>query len=75
MLNVFQTMSWDWKPDGAINKMQIQTPNTQTRLMSSEDRRFTILKINGILKNGIIMAQISEMISKTLILPFQNLDR
>lgn len=70
MLNVFQTISLDWKPDGAIKRMQTQIPNAQIRLISSEDRRLTIRMISGILKSGITTAHTNEIVSNTSIKTF-----
>jgi hypothetical protein len=38
---------------GTIPTTQAHTPITQAKLMSSDERRFTIRKISGILKKGI----------------------
>jgi hypothetical protein len=38
---------------GTIPTTQTHTPITQAKLMSSDERRFTMRRINGILKNGI----------------------
>lgn len=38
---------------GTIPTTQTHTPITQAKLMSSDERRFTMRRINGMLKNGI----------------------
>jgi len=53
--NTTRTGSGDSKLDGSMAMTQLQTPITQTRLISPEDRRRTIRSIRGILKSGMIM--------------------
>ena len=51
--NVYKTMSDEIRLAGTIPTTQAQTPTTHAKLISSDERRFTIRRINGILKNGI----------------------
>ena len=51
-MNVRQTTSCEVNPDGAIKRMQTQTPNAHDRLMSSDDLRLTIRMMSGMLKSG-----------------------
>jgi hypothetical protein len=53
--NTTRTGSGDCKLDGSMAMTQLQTPITQTRLISPEDRRRKIRSIRGILKSGMIM--------------------
>jgi hypothetical protein len=53
--NTTRTGSGDCKLDGSMAMTQLQTPITQTRLISPEDRRRTIRSIRGILKSGMII--------------------
>jgi hypothetical protein len=53
--NTTKTESGDCKLDGSMAMTQLQTPITQTRLMSPEERRRTIRSINGMLNIGMIM--------------------
>jgi hypothetical protein len=53
--NTTRTGSGDCKLDGSMAMTQLQTPITQTRLISPEDRRRMIRSIRGILKSGMIM--------------------
>ena len=50
--NTTKTGSGDCKLDGSMAMTQIQTPITQTRLISPEERRRTIRSINGMLNIG-----------------------
>ena len=62
MLNAFQVISDEVKPDGAIITKQLQTPITQKRLISSEDFLFITRTIKGMFHKGRIIAAISEII-------------
>ena len=53
--NTTKTGSGDCKLDGSMAMTQLQTPITQTRLMSPEERRRTIRSINGMLNIGMTM--------------------
>ena len=59
--------SGDRKDDGAISRIQIQTPQAQVRLISLEDFLWMILKIKGIFQNGRTKAPTIEIFSKMLI--------
>ena len=62
-------MSLDVNPEGAINSAQLHTPITQLMDMSAEERRRTILTINGILNKGMTIDAISPMFSIIFMLP------
>jgi hypothetical protein len=68
ILNVFQTISTEIKPDGAINRMQTQTPSAQLKLISLEDFLLMILRINGMFHNGRVMAAIRPMVWKNWVI-------
>jgi hypothetical protein len=53
--NTTRTGSGDCKLDGSMAMTQLQTPITQIRLISPEDRRRMIRSIRGILKSGMII--------------------
>ena len=61
-----KTGSLDCRLDGRIPMMHNQTPITQTRLISAEDRRRMTRTMRGILKNGITTAQIMPNILTTV---------
>jgi len=61
ILNTRKFKSNDRKDDGAIRRIQIQTPQAQVRLISLEDLRRTILTISGILKKGRIIPVIKPI--------------
>jgi len=60
-------MSWEVKPEGAINSAQPHTPITQLIEMSIEERRRMILTIKGILNNGMTMEATRPIFSMKLI--------
>jgi len=62
MLNTLKTISTDVRADGSIRTKQIQTPNTQNRLISLEDFLRSILAIKGIFQKGKAMAAIIPII-------------
>ena len=64
ILNTRKFKSGDRKDDGAIRRIQIQTPQAQVRLISLEDLRRTILTISGILKKGRIIPVIKPILLK-----------
>ena len=53
----FKTLSVEIKDEGSIPMTQTQTPVTHSRLMSREDLRLRIFKINGMLQNGMSIAK------------------
>ena len=55
ILKTLNTISVDINAEGNIIKMQIQTPRTQVRLMSSELLRLIMCTIIEILKSGMMI--------------------
>ena len=53
--NTAKTGSGDRRLDGSMAMTQLQTPITQSKLISAEERRRIIRRIRGILNSGIIM--------------------
>jgi hypothetical protein len=47
-----KAISEEARAAGVMRRMQIQTPKSQTKLISSADFRLTILMMRGILKTG-----------------------
>lgn len=63
MLNTLKTISSDIIAAGNIKTRQIQTPNTQNKLISLEDFLLSILAIKGIFQKGKITAAIIPIVS------------
>jgi len=61
MLNTLHSISTDTKLDGAITKRHAQTPAAQNMLISSDERLFITLNINGRFQKGSTTAAINEM--------------